>query len=149
MKIRAQKSFSSELFWWVNIIFFGILGVGMVFFLDSGVTIQALCKSVLSSQKLGVLGRILSPGLLELLLLYGKCFIWSYELVFCLSFLLRGSLTGLKTAFGIAVSFEAILLLVQFFFFLHGSFLPGNLVAILLGDLLSAVVILIHERALI
>ncbi len=149
MKIHAQKSFSNELFWWINIIFFGILGVLMVLFLDSGAALRALCEKILARQSSGASGRFTGTGLLELLLLYGKCFIWSYELVFCLAFLLRGSLSGLKSAFAIAVSFEAVLLLVQFFFFLHGSFLPGNLAAILLGDLLSAAVILIHERALI
>ncbi len=149
MKIHAQKSVNRELFWWINIIFFGILGILMVCFLDSGLTIRLLFESVLSEKRPGILGMILRPEFLEPLLLYGKCFIWSYELIFCLAFLLHGSLSGLKTAFAIAVCFEAVLFLAQFFFFLHGNFLLGNLAAILLGDLLSAVVILIHERALI
>ena len=149
MKIRAQKTVSRELFWWLHIIFFGILGVLMVFFLDSGATIRLLCESLLSENRPGFLSALLRPEVLEALLLYGKCFIWSYELVFCLAFLLHGSLHGLKTAFAIAACFEAVLFLLQFFFFLHGNFLFGNLAAILLGDFISAVVILIHERALI
>ena len=102
MKIRAQKTVSRELFWWLHIIFFGILGVLMVFFLDSGATIRLLCESLLSEKRPGILSALLRPEVLEALLLYGKCFIWSYELVFCLAFLLHGSLHGLKTAFAIA-----------------------------------------------
>ena len=150
MKIRAAKVPNRELFWWLNILLFGILGVVLILALNSSVSVHALCARLLAGKGISALQkRILTPEVVELLLLYGKCFIWSYELVFCLSFLLRGSLSGLKSAFAIAVVFEAILLLVQFFFFLHGSFLIGNLAAILLGDFFSILIILIHERALI
>ena len=94
MKIRAAKVPNRELFWWLNILLFGILGVVLILALNSSVSVHALCARLLSGKGISALKkRILTPEVVELLLLYGKCFIWSYELVFCLSFLLRGSLS--------------------------------------------------------
>ena len=149
MKIRAAKAPNRELFWWLHIIIYGLLGVMLICMLSSSRMISAFC-SVLINRGVNLLKLpAVRPEILETLFLYGKYFIWSMELVFCLSFFFRGSLRSLKTAFAIAFTFDAMLILVQFFFLLHGNFYVGNVLSVFLGFLISASVILIHERALI
>ena len=151
MKIHAVKTIHRSTFWWVHILVTAILGVALAVGLSSPQSIRVLSEYLLGKHRESASSgfRLITPARLELLLLYAKYFVWSYALVFCLAFLMRGSLAGLKTAFSVAAVFETVIFLVQFFFFLHGTFYGGTVLAILLGDLLSALTILIHERALI
>ena len=151
MKIRASKAIHKDVFWWTHIIVTAVLGIALVVGLNSSQSIRLLSEYLLGTRRGSALSgiRLMTPAHLELFLLYVKCFVWSYALVFCLAFLMKGSLSGLKYAFSVACTFEAVIFLIQFFFFLHGTFYAGNVLAILLGDLLAIVTILIHERALI
>ena len=151
MKIRVSKAVNKDVFWWSHIIVVAVFGAALVVGLNSAQSIRLLSEYLLGSRRPSLIPglRLVTPEILELFLLYIKCFVWSYALVFCLAFLMRGSLAGLKFAFSVACVFEAVIFLIQFFFFLHGTFYVGNVLAILLGDLLAAAAILIHERALI
>ena len=141
MRIRAVKSVHRDTFWWVHIIVLGAAGV-IVCAASSPALIRALYREASFAPRL-------TPAALEVLLLHAKCFLWSAELVFCLAFLFRDSFRGLKSAFSIAAAFETVLILILFVFFLQGTLFLGNLAAIVLGYVLAAAVILIHERVLI
>ena len=142
-QIAARRRY--EFFWWANVLIPLAVGAAMYCVLNSDVFFSSVVRFVFARD-----GQSLIPeGLFYAICLYGRDFLWAYAIVFTVSLLFRGSFQGLKKAFLIVLGFEVMIEILKLVSVIPGSFDIWSLIAVVLGNALAAVLILIHERVLV
>jgi hypothetical protein len=143
-KIAARRRY--EFFWWANILIPLALGAAMYCILNSDVFFANVVRFIFARGD----GRSLIPeGVFYAICLYGRDFLWAYAIVFAVALLFRGSFSGLKKAFLIVLGFEVVIEVLKLVSVIPGSFDIWSLLAVVIGNVLAAVFILIHEKVLV
>lgn len=134
-----------ELFWWMDIIIPSVLGIALYLVMNSDHMVSAIVWNLFGPGKTGNM----TEGMFRLLSIYSRDFLWSYALVFALSYWFRDSREELRKAYIIAGIFEILVVVWQFASVIGGTFDVGHLLGIVTGDIMAILVILIHKRAVL
>lgn len=143
-KIAARRRY--EFFWWANILIPLAIGAVMYCILNSDVFFSSLVRFLFANSD----GRsTVAEGVFSAICLYGRDFLWAYSIVFAVALLFRGSLSGLKKAFLIVLAFEIVIEILKLVSVIPGAFDIWSVVAVIVGNVLAAGAILIHEKVLV
>lgn len=145
MRAKALARRRYEFFWWANILIPLVLGALMYFVLNSTVFFSSLVQFLFR----GAEPDSFFERLFTTVCLYGRDFLWAYSIVFAIAALFRGSFSGLKKAFLIVLGFEAAVEILKLLSVIPGSFDVRSLIAVLIGNVLAVVIILVHEKVLL
>ena len=146
MRAKALATRKYEFFWWANILIPLLIGAVMYCVLNSEVFFSSVVRFFFGR---GEGGSAFWEGVFSAVCLYGRDFLWAFAIVFAVCYLFKGSFSGLKKAFLIVLGFETVVELLKLTSIIPGAFDVWSLVAVAIGNVLAAAVILIHERALI
>ncbi|MBO4411203.1 MAG: hypothetical protein J5794_03360 [Lachnospiraceae bacterium] len=146
MRAKALAARRYEFFWWANIIISLLIGGTMYAILNSDTFFSSVVRFLFGR---GEGKALISENLFSAICLYGRDFVWAYAVVFAVAYCFRGSFPGIKKAFLITLGFEAVVEVLKILSIIPGAFDVWSIVAVLIGNVLAAVIILIHERALI
>lgn len=145
----AKVNVKQESFWWTGILIPLALGAVFYMLLNSEQFLTRLVFGLYGPEKATLFGReIIAESLFVLLTKYTCDFLLAFSLVFTLSYWLRGSLKLFGQAILIACLFELLMEVWRFATAAGGAFRIGHVIALILGDLTAAIVILIHEKAI-
>ncbi len=146
MKAKAIALRRYEFFWWCNILIPLVFCGAMYAVLNSDAFFASLVQKLFGegSARGGFFER-----LFVVVCMYGRDFLWAYAVVFAVAYLFRGTFVGLKKSFLIVLGFEVVVEIIRFFAAIGGAFDVFNIVAIVIGNGLAILGILIHEGALV
>ena len=144
----AKVNVKQETFWWAGILIPLALGAIFYIFLNSEQFLTRLVMGLYGPDKATLFGReIISESLFVVFCKYTSDFLLAFSLVFALAYWMRGTLKMFGQALLIAVVFEAVMEIWRFSTAASGAFRLGHVIALVLGNAVAAVIILIHERA--
>ena len=145
----AKVNVKQETFWWTGILL--PLAMGAVFYmlLNSEQFLTRLVFGLYGPDKATLFGReIIAESLFVALSKYTCDFLLAFSLVFALGYWLRGTLKMFGQALLIAFAFEFVMEIWRYSTAAGGAFRLGHILALLLGNVAAAVIILIHEKAI-
>ena len=145
----AKVNVKQETFWWVGILVPLALGAVFYMLLNSEQFLTRLVFGLYGPDKATIFGReIISESLFVVLTKYTCDFLLAFSLVFALSYWLRGTLKSFGRGILIAIAFELVMEIWRFSTAASGAFRIGHVIALVLGNAVAAVLILIHEKAI-
>ena len=144
----AKVNVRQETFWWTGILIPLLMGGVFYIFLNSEQFLTRLVFSLYGPEKVTVFGReLIAESLFVALCKYTSDFLLAFSLVFALGYWLRGTLKMFGQALLIAFLFEGVMEIWRFSTSASGAFRLGHVIALVLGNVVAAVIILIHEKA--
>ncbi|MBR4768522.1 MAG: hypothetical protein IK088_06055 [Lachnospiraceae bacterium] len=146
MRARAIAIRRYEFFWWSGILIPIILGAVLYCMMSSDSFFSSLVRRFFTME--GGKSEFVEKAFIAVCM-YGRDFLWSYALVFAISYCFRGSFKGLKKAFLIVLGFEVIVEILKTALMIGGKFDIWSVVTVLIGNVAAIAVVLIHERALL
>ncbi|MBR3437606.1 MAG: hypothetical protein IKG97_07625 [Lachnospiraceae bacterium] len=145
----AKVNVKQETFWWTGILIPLALGALFYMLLNSEQFLTRLVFGLYGPEKATLFGReIISESLFVTLARYTCDFLLAFSLVFSISYWMRDTLKTFGQGIVIALVFEFVMEVWRFATAAGGAFRIGHVVALVLGNALAAVFILIHEKRL-
>lgn len=145
----AKVNVKQETFWWTGILIPLALGAVFYMLLNSEQFLTHLVFGLYGPDKATMFGReIISESLFVVLTKYTCDFLLAFSLVFALAYWLKGTLKMFGQALMIALVFEFVMEVWRYSTAAGGAFRLGHILALLLGNAVAAVLILIHEKAI-
>ena len=145
----AKVNVKQETFWWTGILIPLALGAVFYMLLNSEQFLTRLIYGLYGPDKATLFGReIIAESLFVVLARYTCDFLLAFSLVFALSYWLRGTLKSFGHGILIALAFEFVMEVWRFATAAGGTFRVGHVIALLLGNAVAPVLILIHEKRL-